>query len=136
MQPTSGESGRFQPIIKSCNLRNPGNVELTNMEELIMNPSKVRRDRLNRLTDLPNIGPSIAKRLNRIGVNDPADLVGRDPYKMFAHLCEATGAHEDPCVLDVFISITRFMDGDSPKPWWAYTSERKMKLETLQQKVG
>lgn len=28
-------------------------------------------------------------------------------------------------LLDVYISITRFMDGEAPKPWWAYTAERK-----------
>ena len=34
----------------------------------------------------------------------------------------------DPCVLDVFMSITRFMDGDPPRPWWDYTAERKALL--------
>jgi hypothetical protein len=28
-------------------------------------------------------------------------------------------------VLDVFLSITRFMAGDAPQPWWHYTAERK-----------
>jgi hypothetical protein len=34
----------------------------------------------------------------------------------------------DPCVLDVFISVTRFMAGDAPQPWWAYTAQRKQLL--------
>jgi hypothetical protein len=28
-------------------------------------------------------------------------------------------------LLDVFISITRFMDGEAPRVWWDYTAERK-----------
>jgi hypothetical protein len=36
-----------------------------------------------------------------------------------------TGVRHDPCVLDVFMSITRFMDGEDPKAWWDYTPERK-----------
>jgi hypothetical protein len=31
-------------------------------------------------------------------------------------------------VLDVFISVTRFMAGDDPKPWWHYTEERKQRV--------
>ena len=36
-----------------------------------------------------------------------------------------TGVRHDPCVLDVFMSITRFMDGEAPRAWWDYTPERK-----------
>jgi hypothetical protein len=34
-------------------------------------------------------------------------------------------------VLDVLISVTRFMSGDDPKPWWAYTVERKRRYGPL-----
>ena len=37
-------------------------------------------------------------------------------------------AREGPCVLDVFISITRFMNGEEPRPWWDYTAQRKQLL--------
>lgn len=90
-----------------------------------MNPAKVDRDRLNRLTDLPNVGPATAKDLELIGIRSPQELVGKDPVILYDRLCRRTGTRQDPCVLDVFISITRFMDGDSPKAWWKYTSERK-----------
>ena len=90
-----------------------------------MNPSKVRRDKLNQLTDLPNVGPSIAADLVLIGVRSPMDLVARDPYEMYRELSVATKSYQDPCVLDIFISITRFMAGEDPKPWWKYTAERK-----------
>jgi hypothetical protein len=28
-------------------------------------------------------------------------------------------------VIDVFLSITRFMEGDEARPWWHYTAQRK-----------
>ncbi|MBD9536037.1 mitomycin resistance protein [Stenotrophomonas sp. ATCM1_4] len=93
-----------------------------------MNPTKVDRNHLLRLTDLPNVGPACEKDLRLIGIRVPAHLRGRDPYDMYAQLCLKTGVVHDPCVIDVFLSIVRFMAGDSPQPWWAYSKERK---ETL-----
>lgn len=90
-----------------------------------MNPAKVRRDRLNRLTDLPNVGPATAEDLKLIGISTPDQLVGKNPVALYDKLCRKTGVRHDPCVLDVFISITRFMDGEAPKAWWDYTPERK-----------
>lgn len=82
----------------------------------------------SRLEDLPNIGPAIAAKLRRIDIREPADLVGRDPYAMFDELNERTGERNDPCLLDVFIAVTRFMSGEPAKPWWSYTAERKATL--------
>ena len=93
-----------------------------------MNPAKVIRDKTRTLTDLPNIGKAGAADLKLIGIERPGDLVGRDPYRMYEELGEITGHRHDPCVIDVFISITRFMNGEEPKPWWAYTAERKKAL--------
>lgn len=90
-----------------------------------MNPAKVRRERMDQLTDLPNIGKAMARDLQRLGIRRPEELVGRDPLQLYQQLCRVTGARQDPCVLDTFISITRFMDGEAPQPWWAYTEERK-----------
>jgi len=90
-----------------------------------MNPAKAHRDQVNELTDLPNVGPKVASELFRIGIDRPRDLAGRDPFAMYQDLCAETGRREDPCVLDVFISLTRFMEGDEPRPWWNYTAERK-----------
>jgi hypothetical protein len=36
-----------------------------------MNPAKVTRDRLTRLTDLPNVGPAFAGDLELLGINRP-----------------------------------------------------------------
>lgn len=90
-----------------------------------MNPAKVERDRVRQLTDLPNVGAATAKDLERIGITAPEQLAGRDPLELYQALCRKRGARQDPCVLDVLISVTRFMGGDEARPWWAYTDERK-----------
>jgi hypothetical protein len=88
----------------------------------------VDRMTLTRLQDLPNVGPVIAAKLRLIGVRVPSDLIGRDPYALFDDLGARTGERHDPCLLDVFISATRFMAGEPARPWWAYTAERKTRL--------
>ncbi|MCF8382366.1 MAG: helix-hairpin-helix domain-containing protein [Chlorobium sp.] len=93
-----------------------------------MNPSKVVRDRLGKLTDLPNIGKAVAKDLNLIGVFEPGQLQGRCPLEMYRDLCEATDTLQDPCVIDVFMSVTSFMSGNDALPWWSFTAERKRLL--------
>jgi len=94
-----------------------------------MNPAKVDRNRLEKLTDLPNIGPAIAADLRLLGIDKPHDLAGQSPVELYHKLSEITGTRQDPCVLDVFISITRFMDGEEPRPWWKYTAERKRMMK-------
>ncbi len=98
-----------------------------------MNPSRVDRNRLEQLTDLPNIGRSLAQNLQLIGIDRPQQLRGRSPYDLYLDLCGATGVRQDPCVLDVFISITRFIDGEDPRPWWDYTAERKRDFGQLRE---
>jgi DNA transformation protein len=77
------------------------------------------------LEQIPNVGPSIAGDLRQVGVRTPRALVGRDPYRLYLSLCKATRERQDPCVLDVFISAVRFMEGGPVQPWWHYTQERK-----------
>jgi len=89
----------------------------------------MRRSSLLRLEDLPNVGPAIAATLRRVDVRKPSDLAGRDPYALFDELAASTGRRYDPCLLDVFIAATRFMNGGPAKPWWAYTKERKARLD-------
>jgi hypothetical protein len=82
----------------------------------------------DRLEDLPNVGPATAAKLRQIGVGQPSDLIGRDPFELFDQLNERAGAAHDPCLLDVFIAITRFVSGEPARPWWSYTSARKARL--------
>ena len=78
------------------------------------------------LEQLPNIGPSIAGDLRLIGVQYPAQLKGADAMALYRRLCDATGKRHDPCVLDTFMAATDFMGGAEPRPWWAYTAQRKL----------
>ncbi len=94
-----------------------------------MNPNKVDRRRVKLLTDLPNIGPACAADLRLLGIHEPGQLAGMNPYAMYDKLCEITARRQDPCVLDVLISVTRFMNGEHPRPWWAFTAERKQTLD-------
>jgi hypothetical protein len=88
----------------------------------------VSRAVITELQQIPNIGPSIAANLRLIGIHSPEDLLGKDPYKMYEALCDTTGVRQDLCVIDVFIAAVRFMGGESAKPWWKYTAERKRQL--------
>jgi hypothetical protein len=86
---------------------------------------------MERLEDLPNVGSSTVVKLRLIGVHHPKDLEGIDPYGLYEELNTLTGQRHDPCLLDVFISAVRFMDGAPPLPWWAYTAERKATLSLV-----
>lgn len=93
-----------------------------------MNPSRVDRNCLRNLMDLPNIGKAMAEDLRILGIHEPGQLVGLNALEMYDRLCEKTGCRQDPCVIDVFISVTRFMNGEDPRPWWTFTAERKQML--------
>jgi hypothetical protein len=92
---------------------------------VIKAPKAKSADACERLEQLPNIGPSLAADLRRIGIERPRDLRGQDAYALYRRLCEATGVRQDPCVLDTFLAATDFMAGAAAKPWWAYTAVRK-----------
>lgn len=90
-----------------------------------MNPSKVIREKVEKLTDLPNIGKTVAHDLMTIGITRPKQLIGEDPYELYVRMCKAFNEKQDPCMLDVLMSITDFMNGGEPRVWWDYTKDRK-----------
>ncbi|MCC4621598.1 helix-hairpin-helix domain-containing protein [Xanthomonas cassavae CFBP 4642] len=90
-----------------------------------MHPAKVDRAQLRRLTDLPNVGPACVQDLHLLGIHEPAQLRGCDAFEMHAQLCQRSGVRHDPCVIDVFLSIVRFMQGEAPRHWWEFSAERK-----------
>jgi len=83
------------------------------------------RTEIKNLKNIPNVGPATIRYLKTVGINTPFELVGQDPYSMFHELCQVTNRQFDPCLLDVFISAVRFMEGAPEKEWWQYTPERK-----------
>ena len=87
------------------------------------------RPEIIELKEIPNVGPATIRYLNIIGVNIPFEMVGQDPYSLFEKLCQTTGKQFDPCLLDVFISAVKYMEGAPKKMWWEYTKERKRNLK-------
>ncbi len=51
---------------------------------------------LARLEEIPSVGPAVAADLRQLGINQPADLPGRDPYGMYDDLCRITGQRMTP----------------------------------------
>ena len=90
-----------------------------------MSPHKVDRARVKQLTDLPNVGKATADDLRLLGFRSPEQLAGECPFEMYERLCQKTGYRHDPCVIDVFMSITHFLSGEAPRPWWEFTATRK-----------
>jgi hypothetical protein len=87
------------------------------------------RDQVKNFQDIPNIGKAIEKNLYLLGFKKPIDLVGKDPYQIYYDLCDITGNRVDPCVIDIFISAVRYMEGGPAKKWWEFTQERKKTLD-------
>jgi Pathogenicity locus len=89
-------------------------------------PRKARTaDECEQLEQLPNIGPSLAADLRRLGVQHPRELALADAFQLYRSLCTLSGQRQDPCVLDTFMAATEFMRGAPARPWWDYTAQRK-----------
>ena len=85
----------------------------------------------SQLQQIPNIGPSIAADLLAIGISEPRQLIGQDPYELYRRSNVLAGMRQDPCLIDCFISAVRFMEGAPALAWWHYTAERKRHLASL-----
>lgn len=77
------------------------------------------------LTQMPNIGPAVARKLERIGITGQEDLRGRDGEQLFAELCALDGRDHDPCLLDTFVAAAAYVNEGDDGPWWAFRRERK-----------
>jgi hypothetical protein len=84
-----------------------------------------RREAELRLRTIPNVGPAMAGDLIRLGITRLEDMAGRDPEEMYETLCTLDGLRHDPCVRDVFASVTAIANGGEARPWWAFTPARK-----------
>jgi hypothetical protein len=74
------------------------------------------------LLRIPGVGPSIAADLNRLGIQDTAELRGRNPESLYADLCRVVGRHVDRCVLYVFRCAVYYASEAKHDPellkWW------------------
>ena len=94
------------------------------------------RSAVVRLEQIPNIGKAGAADFRILGIHTPQEIVGRDPYELYAQLCQITAKRHDPCVIDVLISATRYMSGEPATPWWTYTAERKATIASRTKAQG
>jgi len=92
-----------------------------------VNPTKVSRANLDKFTDLPNIGPAMARDFELLGYTRCEELKGKKAWILYESLCQATGTYQDPCVLDTLMSVEAFLKGETPQPWWKFTPLRKAK---------
>ncbi|MBU1659139.1 helix-hairpin-helix domain-containing protein [bacterium] len=53
----------------------------------------------------------------------------KEKYEPIESNTRKSGKRQDPCVLDVFMSIIDFMNGNEARVWWDYTKERKKILQ-------
>ena len=83
------------------------------------------RTTASQLEELPNIGKAMAADLRLVGIDRPKELIGKNPFALDDKLCAKLGKRQDPCVIDVFMSVVQFMEGGDALPWWAFTEERK-----------
>ena len=88
-------------------------------------PKAAHASQVKVLTDIPNIGKSIAQDLHGLGVNTPAQVAAMDPIKLYDALRTPMGLRHDPCVLDTFLAAKDFMNGGPALPWWHFTPIRK-----------
>ena len=77
------------------------------------------------LTAIPNVGPAVARKLERLGIEAPDDLRGRDPHALYEQLCALDGRRHDPCLLDTFTAAVAYADGGPARPWWEFSRQRK-----------
>jgi hypothetical protein len=80
------------------------------------------------LLELANVGPAVARYLERVGITQTSQLAGRDAIEIYEEMCAASGRRLDPCLLDTIMSAVEQADGGPARPWWDYTAERKRRL--------
>ncbi len=76
----------------------------------------------NVLEEMPGVGPSIARDLNKVGIFSVQDLKGKNPEKLYETLCDLEKAKIDPCVLYTFRCAVYYASEKKHDPsklkWW------------------
>jgi hypothetical protein len=82
-----------------------------------------------RLEDLVSVGPAMVRDFRLLGIRNVAQLSRRNPEKLYEKLCEATGAAQDICCLDVFhAAVAQARNPRLPLEqchWWYWSRRRK-----------
>jgi hypothetical protein len=87
---------------------------------------KARTSReVTKFSDIPNVGPRIARDFFLLGIREPHELKKEDPFTLYKKLERVTGVRQDPCVLDTYMAVIDFMNGAKARSWFSYTKERK-----------
>lgn len=86
--------------------------------------AKSSRD-VKEFQDIPNVGPAMARDFILVGLRKPTDLINKNPLTLYNKMCKVSGVRQDPCVLDTYIAVIKFMNGAPAKPWYFYTKYRK-----------
>ncbi len=76
------------------------------------------------LTTIPNVGPKVAARLRRLGIERVEDLKGADAEELFERTCTMEQRREDPCLLDTFHAAVDYATTGESRPWWEYSRDR------------
>ena len=92
---------------------------------------RTNRQSIRRFEEIINVGPAFVEAFGLLGLKNPQDLIGKEPEVLYRRLVEKTNKFYDPCVLDVFIATIAYMDGNPPKVWWEFTSQRKRQFTYL-----
>lgn len=80
---------------------------------------------MSNIESIPNIGPAIAAKLHRLGIQESDQLRSADAVSLYKELCAIDRRQHDPCLLDVFMSAVSYLNGEPVKHWWEYTPIRK-----------
>jgi hypothetical protein len=76
------------------------------------------------LQTIPSIGPKLEAKLKLVGIEEVADLVGRDPEALYEDLMQRLGRHVDRCVLYSFRCAVHYASTDHHDPeklkWWTW----------------
>lgn len=76
----------------------------------------------NNLRLIPGVGKAIEEDLQQIGIRSVADLVGKDPEKLYDTMCKAQSVKLDRCMLYVLRCAVYFASHSSHDPeklkWW------------------
>ena len=76
------------------------------------------------LTNIPGVGPAIARDLSNIGIRKVSDLKGQSPEQLFDRSNEVAGKVQDRCLLYVFRCAVYYAETNEQEreeeklKWW------------------